>query len=368
MKKQLFLLCCFLLVLASCGTKKEDDTVVQEEDESEQEVSIIPEDSLSDNQYKMLLPFKPSEARNTLTNQISNRVDIDEFEQGLRRHSTSTFDPDKYVFEEGQYLDEDTIYDLIEDINPDVDEEDSKEKHEDNPRVFSHVLEQNYLKQNDDNEVDLAGISIGISLKSVYQFETKDGGPYFEDISEKERKKIGEKAAQKALDEIRDTEGLENVPVMIALFSEEEQSSPVPGYFMQKTNVSKDEDEIGKWENITEEHVLVPSDEAKDDRSEDNQKVEALGEEIEDYFPNYVGITGDAFYVDEDLKKLSLELPIEFYGKVEVVGFTQFLYSQVQEIFPNHYDLELTVTSSDGVESVIYQKAGAEKPKVHIFH
>src|SRR5699024_2968467 len=187
----------------------------------------------------------PGEARNTLTNQISNRVDIDEFEQGLWRHSTSTFDPDKYVFEEWQNLDESTINDLIEDINNDVDEVESKEKHEDNPRVFSHVLEQNYLKQSDDNEVDLAGISIGISLKSVYQFETKDGGPYFEDISEKERKKIGEKAAQKALDEIRDTEGLENVPVMIALFSEEEQSSPVPGYFMQKTNVSKDEDEIG---------------------------------------------------------------------------------------------------------------------------
>src|SRR5699024_3966821 len=153
-----------------------------------------------------------------------------EFEQGLRRHSTSTFDPDKYVFEEGQYLDEDTIYDLIEDINPDVDEEDSKEKHEDNPRVFSHVLEQNYLKQSDDNEVDLAGITIGISIKSFYQFERKDRVPYFEEITEKERKKIGEKAAQIALDEIRDTEGLENVPVMIALFSEEEQSSPVPGY------------------------------------------------------------------------------------------------------------------------------------------
>src|SRR5699024_3446052 len=166
----------------------------------------------------------------------------------------------------------------------------------------------------------------------------------------------------------RDTEGLENVPDMIALFSEEEQSSPVPGYFMQKTNVSKDEDEIGKWENITEEQVLVPSDEARDERSEDNQKVEDIGEESKDCFTNYVGITVDAFYVDEDLKKLSLELPIEFYGKVEVVGFTQFLYSQVQEIFPNHYDLELTVTSSDGVESVIYQKAGAEKPKVHIFH
>src|SRR5699024_1428676 len=165
MKKQLFLLCCFLLVLASCGTKKEDDTVVQEEDESEQEVSIIPDDSLADSQYKMLLPLIPREARNTLTNQLSKRVDIDESAPGLRRPSTSTFDPDKYVFEEGQYIDEDTIYDLIEDINPDVDEKDSKEKHEDNPRVFSHVLEQNYLKQNDDNEVDLAGISIGISLK-----------------------------------------------------------------------------------------------------------------------------------------------------------------------------------------------------------
>src|SRR5699024_4027322 len=119
--------------------------------------------SLSDNRYKMLLPFKPSEARNTLTNQISLRVEIYDDEEGLRSRSRSTDDPGKYGVEEGQYQDDDTICDVLEDRNPDVDEKDSKEIHEDNPRVFSHVLEQNYFNQNDDNEVDLAGISIGIS-------------------------------------------------------------------------------------------------------------------------------------------------------------------------------------------------------------
>src|SRR5699024_11520973 len=128
-------------------------------------------------------------------------------------------------------------------LNRDRDEDDSKKKHQDSPRVFSHVLEQNFLKQSDDNEVELSGICIGIALKSVYEFETEDGGPYFEDISEEEQQKVGEKAAQKALDEIRDTEELENVPLMIALFSAEEESSPVPGHFLQKTNVAKDEEE-----------------------------------------------------------------------------------------------------------------------------
>src|SRR5699024_7985045 len=98
------------------------------------------------------------------------------------------------------------------------------------------------------------------------------------------------------------------------------------------------------------------------------QKVKTLGEKIEDYFPNYVGVSGDGFYIDEDLTRMTLEIPIEFYGKGEVIGFTQYTYKQLKEIFPNHYDIEVSITSRDGPESLIYRKAGAEDPKVHIYH
>src|SRR5699024_12322208 len=70
------------------------------------------------------------------------------------------------------------------------------------------------------------------------------------------------------LERIRKMEGLEDVPVMIALYREESQDSPVPGNFIASTNVSGGDSSIKEWEDIDEEYVLFPSDDAKDDHFE----------------------------------------------------------------------------------------------------
>lgn len=372
MKRFILLLLCTLLFIVGCSNKKEDD-IIQTEEETETEVSIIPNTSLTDAQYKILLPYQPSAARNAITNQISNRIDIDELEEGLRRHSSEVYDPKKYLFEEGQYLDTEYIYDLIEGLNPEIKDKAKKDdkikEHRNNPRVFSHILEQNFLKKKDDNSVEVVGLSIGISLKSVYRFQVETGGAdYYEEIPKDEMIKAGEKIAEEVLKEIRENEDIPNVKVMIALFREEEQSSPVPGNFVAKTVVGKDENTISKWENIQEEHILFPSSEGKKKYHDDYEKVKSFGDKIAEYFPNYVGSIGEGFYIDKNLTRLSLEIPLEFYGKGEVIGFTQYTYGIIKEIFPNHYDIEVSITSSYGTESLIYRPAGEDEPKVHIYH
>src|SRR5690625_1338507 len=117
MKKFLLFIGCTLLFLTSCTNQTQDDIVQPEENEGEKEVSIIPNYSLAEDQYRIVLPYRPSEARGAITNQITNRLDIDELEQGLRRHSIDVFDPEKYVFEEGQHLTTSFIYRLIDELN-----------------------------------------------------------------------------------------------------------------------------------------------------------------------------------------------------------------------------------------------------------
>jgi len=372
MKRFAILMIITLLVIVGCSNQKQED-LVETEEETETEVSIIPNSSLTDAQYKILLPYQPSAAREAITNQVTNRVDIDELEEGLRRHSVDVYDPEKYLFEEGQYLSTDFIYEMIEDLNPDIKDKDDKDdqikEHRNNPRIFSHILEQNFLKKKDDDSVELAGLSIGISLKSVYRFQVETGGSdYYEKISNDEMLKEGKKVAEEVLKEIRKNDELKNVNVMIALFREEEQSSPVPGNFVAQTVIGKDENSIGKWEAIDEEYVLFPSDRSKDKYPDDHEKFKTFSEKIADYFPNYVGVAGEGFYVDQNLTQLSLEVPLEFYGKGEVIGFTQYTYGLVKEIFPNYYDIEVSITSSDGMESLIYRPAGEEEPDVHIYH
>src|SRR5699024_7352592 len=190
--------------------------------------------------------------------------------------------------------------------------------------------EQNYLKKNDDDSVDLVGVSIGIALKSQYNFQVEENGDdYFEDIPKKEVMEEGQRGAEEVLEEVRRIDEIKNVPIMrgmmqeeerllhelnnvaimIGLFQEEEQSSTVPGDFIAKTLVKKDENKISDWENLKEENVLFPSDEAEEKHNDDFQKVSTFGEKVATYFPNYVGVAGTGFYVDENLQKLSLELP-----------------------------------------------------------
>lgn len=225
------------------------------------------------------------------------------------------------------------------------------------------------MKRNEkENTVELAGVSIGIALKSVYRFQTEVGGPYqYEKIPMEDMIEKGQEVAQAVVDELKSMENFPDVPIMIALFREAETNSPVPGNFVSKTVVPVGKNKIDNWDKINEKNVLFPSDEAKKDYTDDNEIINSFGNEIAQFFPNYVGYIGKGFYINDDLQKLTIEIPLEFYSKGEIIGFTQYAYGLVQDMFPKNYDLEVQITSSAGAESLIYRDAGKEKPEVHIY-
>src|SRR5690625_6505331 len=135
----------------------------------------------------------------------------------------------KQLEEEGKTVDEDKIEaELQQGLNPKIEDDEDKKAHEESPRYLSHIVEQNYLTKKDDDSVELAGLSIGLALKSVYRYQTETGGPYYyEEILKEEIEKQGNKIAERIIDRLSKIKGLENVPIMIALYQEDEQGSPV---------------------------------------------------------------------------------------------------------------------------------------------
>ncbi|MRG87408.1 CamS family sex pheromone protein [Salinibacillus xinjiangensis] len=404
MKKAFLLFISIMFVFVGCTPSYEnDEEIIQDTDEEETETAIIPNYNISDEEYKVILPYKPGKARGVIVNQVFNRYDIDEMEEGLRRHSKSVFDPENYYFREGQYLSEDVVYRWLgrqktdqewedyvkshEDrgarvpltkeqyqsgLNPTLEGDESKaESYRDNPRYISHILEQNYLQKTSENKVDLKGISIGLALKSVYQFETQiDGKPgptYYEDISEEKMLAKGKEYAQIILERIREIEEAKNVPIVIALFREEEQSSLVPGNYVTKTVVEADSTSIGEWEPINEDYMLFPSDEAEEKYPNDATMMNDFTSEVRDFFPNFVGVIGKGFYTNNELQELKIEVPIEFHGKTEIVGFSQFAYGLMMETFTNQYDVEINVQSPEKQEALLEREVGEEEPNVYIY-
>ncbi|MFD1360803.1 CamS family sex pheromone protein [Lentibacillus salinarum] len=401
LKKIAILLAGAILVLTSCSPSinNEDEVVQNNEEETQQKQTSIVSSKLSDENYRTILPYRPSASRGVIINQMGNRVDIDEMETGLRRLSKAYYDPDQYFFEEGQYLTSDMLYnwldtyptdeqletmkERVEDekdsfseadlnarkqaLNPPLNEETAtKEDYENNPKYLSHILEQNFLQRNEDDTVQLVGASIGIALKSTYRFEV-EGNPDHEDISQSEMLEKGQEIAQTVLERVRDIEEMRDIPIMIALYREEDQNSPVPGNYVAKTSVESGQASIDEWETVQEENVLFPSDEGEEKYYDTHQLVQNFGSRIETYFPNYVGVVGEGFYIDEELQKLTLEIPLEFYSKGEVIGFTQYTSGLVDEMFQDYYDLEVKINSAEKMESVIYREAGSSQADVHIY-
>ena len=106
-----FITLIIFVLMVGCAPNSKDEVVKDDKGNTKkEEPSIVPNYQLSDDDYKTILPFKPSEARGIITDQLANRLDVDEIEEGLKRHSKQVYDPKDYYFEEGQYLTKDMVY------------------------------------------------------------------------------------------------------------------------------------------------------------------------------------------------------------------------------------------------------------------
>lgn len=384
MKKRLAIMSfIFLLLLSACSPqfKEDEDQVIDHSlEEGAPETAIIPHHSLEEDNYRVVIDSNLSKARGVITNQIGNRLDIDELEEGLQRHSKSAFDPSTHYFQEGQYIEKDVLYDWLErkdsteedsqGLNPEIGEGSKEEQEKENPKYLSHILEQNYLTKKGEEAVELAGVSLGIAMKSVYRFQTEIGGPYhYEEISQEEMMKEAESIVAEVIQRVRQIEGLENVPLLIAVYREAPQNSLVPGNFVAKTLVPGDKASVDEWQTIDEEYVLFPSGYAEKTYPDISANIVDFEADISNYFPNYVSVIGKGFYQNGELQKLTLEIPVAFYGKAELVGFTQYAYGLILSGFQNHYDMEVKITSGSGTkqEALIFREAGEDEGFVHIY-
>ncbi|BBU41055.1 MAG: CamS family sex pheromone protein [Bacillaceae bacterium] len=382
MKKLLIIAAACMAVLSACSQDiGEPEQIVQETEESTEEKAIIPKYRISEDYYKMLVPFKTSEARGLVASNLNTRFDVDEFETGLMRMASDKFPTDKYVFQEGQYLDKKTVQNWLSRKLEGKDLEEAKKKDksfkneglnppessEKSPIYVTHILEHNYLVKKDEKTLELGGVSIGLALNSVYYYRTEDGIQKENKIDKATIEKKGKEIAQVVVKRLRDIEGLEKVPIVVSLYEQAPKSSIVPGHFFARTIVDGGSENIGKWENINEEYYFFPSEEGTKKKPDDANTFKRLKGDIEDFFPNYTGVIGKAFYQDGEMKQMKIEIPVQFYGKTEVIAFTQFLTGKVVEYYKNYISLEVTINSSRGPEALIVREPGQDKPTVHVF-
>ncbi|MBB4825535.1 protein involved in sex pheromone biosynthesis [Sporosarcina luteola] len=361
-----------MLFLGGClpSFAPEKDEVIQENEEKAQETVIIPDVQLNNEFYKTLIPFKQSASRGMVVNNLHTKYDMKEVEQGLLRLSTRHFDTEQYLFQEGQYIDRETAgkwlarkNDNDQGLNPAGAAKGSgaDESAEQAPIYLAHIVEQNYLKKAGENKVRLSGISIGLALNSIYY--ARDGSETR--IPDDKLQKEGMKMADEIISRLRAKEGLADIPIVIGLFKQESRSSIVPGTYFATAYADKGKTAASGWKEVNEKYVTLPAPSSLENYREINTDFSKFKQDIDKYFPSFVNVIGTAHFREKQYESLHIEVPIQFFGTSETIGFTQHLTSLVQRYFQD-INVEVSITSVNGPEALIVKNAG-EEPYVHIY-
>ncbi|MGG5796121.1 CamS family sex pheromone protein [Bacillus nitratireducens] len=396
MKKIALAVLSLSLLVSGCsmGSNKDEKTV--EKSGKAKEEAVISKYSISNEYYKTTFPFDPGGARGLVGQSLNNRLDIDEFETGLMRIAKESFSTKDYFFKGGNVLDTQTIQMLVKRKRTDAEQKELEDKlkkdavkfpniglnpalgegseslevkNTKNPMYISNILEHDYYLQNGDKSTEPDGVVVGLAMNSVHYYEEEHGYPREAKIEQEKMLAEGKKMAQEILKVMQQKRpGIKDVPVTFAIYRQGPKSSLVPGNFVSYAKVEKGSETVEDWKPINEKYYLFPSEQAKsDNKREDLARVSNFKAKLSEYFQgDYTAVIGTGMYRDDELKEMKLDIPVQFNGEAEVIGFTQYVAGLVMEYFPNYMRVQVTIKSVERPEAIIIREAKQDEPLVKI--
>ncbi|HDW8008028.1 CamS family sex pheromone protein [Bacillus cereus] len=384
------------LLVSGCSAGVDKDEKVAEKSGKAKEQSVVPKYAISDEYYKTTIPFDGGNARGLVVQGLNSRLDIDEFETGLMRIAKESFSTKDNFLKGGKALDTQTIQMLVKRKRTDAEQKELEDKlkkdavkfpniglnpalgtgseslevkNKKNPIYISNILEHDYYVKKGDNGEERVGMVVGLAMNSVQYFNEEHGYPREAAIPDEKMLAEGKKMAQEILKVIHQKEPeTKNIPITFAIYRQAPKSSLVPGNFVSYANAEKGSETVEDWQQINEKYYLFPSEQAKtDNKREDLARVSNFKAKLSDYFQgDYTAVIGTGMYRDDELREMKLDIPVQFNGKAEIVGFTQYVAGLVMEYFPNYMKVQVTIKSVERPEAIIIREAKQDEPLVKI--
>lgn len=397
MKKTSVLLISLLLILTACGNKDEQQKSTKEQ-ESQSDSStvkhIATDKNVQGDDYRTILPFKESQARGMLQQTMANGYNGDDFEDGLLEQSKTVFPTDEYLYQDGQFLDKKTInaylgpkYTKSEIEKMDKDEKEEKNANENlglnpsrhgekdeekiaenSPAYLSNILEQDFYGNSDTKGKKIKGMTIGLAMNSEYYYQKEKDGPTFSKKLDRAKvEKEGKKMADEMLQRLREHKALKNIPIHFAIYIQSGENDIIPGEFVAGATADDGQTRINSWKDINEKSVLLPSSEAADLNENLNNNFKQFNDNLQSYFPNFTQAVGKTKFDGKNPKNLIIEVPIDYYGKAELTGITQFIAQQADKYFSNIDAYEIHIKDGNQARALITKGKDDKKQNVHIY-
>ncbi len=309
---------------------------------------------VKDDYYASAVPYKPNQTRGMLAKVSNTRIDFGHLELGLMEIARETFQPDDYLFQEGQRISKNQVLAWLarsnenpEGLNP-----------EKGPNLLIHVLEHDYL---DKEKQQLAGIVLGVSLSPAYKDASGQDASYTTDQLRAKGQQIAARIVQKVRAENP------QIPMVVALYQvPDKYSTLVPGHFIMTGTVGASESSVSKWQPIDEAFYLFPSDDVYKAYPQISLEYDKLMKQVQGFFGEYIGLTGLGRFMDGQLIELTITATAEYDSRTEVLEFTQYAAYWINQLFDKNVHVNLYVQSVNE-PLAIYIRPTEGEPYMHIY-
>lgn len=290
--------------------------------------------------YRMILldgKYPVSQSRGITTN-LSTATNVSEFENGLMDLSKSQFSPDAYYFLEGQFISEEEVTNWlnVQSVNNPTGLNTTTPGQKD---VIVSILEQDYMKEVNGN-FELNGVSIGLALNPHLNTTTT--------LTDAQLLQIGKAASAKILNQLRQKEGMANIPIVFGLYKQVVDSGLSRGVYLESAVATTNT--LNNWTQTKVEKRIFPVD---SDKAQEFTTFSTFKKNVESFFPNLNGVVGEATFYDGELTKLYITVTTQFYGQAELIGLAQYLIEQAAVYNRSNLKVIIHVESVRGTEVVI---------------
>ncbi|MFB9769811.1 CamS family sex pheromone protein [Lactiplantibacillus modestisalitolerans] len=321
--------------------------------------------------------YRTSKSRGVNVSQNDNVMNLKSFETGLLDVSKKVFSTEKYVFQEGQYVDSSTVENWLGRVsksNPtglNPKNNGKKGATTRNPIYLQQLEEQDYMIQNG-SKMSLGGVTVGLGMNSVdYYQKVQYGATYETNISTTELTAQGKKMANTVLQRLRQKSALKSVPIVLALYKQSSNDSLVGGNMIAYAVSKNGSTSVSDWKSLDWNNYVFPAtSESKNSGANNNDESDfsSFKSHVENFFPNLSGVTANAHYKDKALSKLSVNITTKFYSETEIISFTQYLATAAKRYLPSGVPVEITVKSANGdIQSFLARTAKGSSYYTHIF-
>ena len=377
MKKWILIVVILLAACADDGVDTAQNTVTTDVDipVAEGEQTVTSNIGVDESYYQSVIPYELSPARGLTSTNMVSTYNIDGFEAGLLNYSKEVFDIDAFYFREGQVFTTDIVrgylsrafteeeIDAMTDdereergafsnmgLNPSVEGETNEQViAENSPRYLSHIIEQNYMQQDEDGNFTLEGMTVGLALNSEHLYRRENSSNVQSmPINESDAVDFAEDAIAEILERLRVNESYEDLDILFAVYIQSGRYDIVPGKFVMTAFSPGGASEVESYTAINEQYELLPSTGETVVSDAINAEYRNFNTRLTEYFDNFSSTIGLARFTDNQFDQLNIEIPIDYTSRSEVIAMAQ----HVKDILLSSFDgIEIEVVISSARET-----------------